>query len=1757
MSPHLEVPPEIWDKIFRLATDVPNSLLCFVQNYHESERNLSNHAYQCWRRSTGMKLAICRVSRRWNVMGTPLLYENIIVPTAVGDDESYLHTDPEKRQLEALIRTLTSASSDANWNKPHIGTSVRGVDWTFPEDLTHTSREDLEGEAVGKLAELVACLPNLEVFTVRTRSTISPMATLNALSPHLKHLHWRTVATVGLTRNILPLSYFFEFLEAHPSLQTVDILHAFDSASHNPSSWGGRSFPSIRHWVLRNTQVDVLATLPEGTFPGLDAITYPYYRPGRINTKRERFTQFLLTQGQHLTMVRLDAQRYLVDFLHPLAELRPQVREIHLSVTIEELGSNTMSEVSATVHMPGVVTLGLSLIDLAHFDEYRTYIHIGPEWVDHAFLRWKEVFPNLRTVKFLEEIDVVDLARMRTLYRVLDHYKEQGVSTRGLRTTRTLCNRAIWNDYWVRRSPGGANAYDDVALIAKSIVEFAKGANLNLQPRSARREVREMTPHLAVPPELWDKVFRVATDLPESFIAFLQDYGESKRNLLGEPYQQWKQATATRASICCVSRQWNAIGTPLLYEYIIISTTSHTERGNRLKALMRTVRPTSAGLSEGTSNPHKGALIRGIDFSESLSEASRSRSGRKNWRQEISGQVTELVRCLPNLEVFSIETRRTICPLSTLDALSPHLKHLYWRTLPIMDHGNQALSTSRILCFLEGHSSLQTVDIMYPFTLAPSASSPSSSLWNGQPFPSIRHWVLSETHVHFLAALSPKILPNLHTITYSSEVSGELPKFAEFLSRQGQNLNVVRIDTHWSPINFLQPVAQLCSQVSEVHLVDPFSCLRADTFSQVSAVTNMPRVATLNLSFNNHYEIPQGDPRFEIVMLGWRDIFPNLRIVKLPGENDLTVLKSMLGDLDNVIDHYRNTGLAFQDRFGNTLLIWVSAVSHFTPGVRSNRQPTGIKPARASASRDQNSSLPIIMPDLPYDIICSVLSDPSLSTKDLFSLCLICKALVKPAQRRLYEDHVKLFSLKSKCPQVAKSLDMSPHLADYIKTLTVVSGMKTKELPGILDRLTSLTTLVVGRPYSFDQRFRQNSVRWDDITSPRSIDALERSIRTPSLSSLMFRYISFPSPTTLARLLGNARADLRNLNLWAISFTTSVAENPNTQAPLSPFRLTMGLTNDTPKSKDTLRIVLGTANPVIALTNTKVVELVTDEAGMLEGALRSLHSFAHELRISSIGRLRFSQPFTFLSITAVRTLVLNYFDAAYSLGCLSTPVNHAIASLRSFRTGNRVEHIKIRWRVIGVDMAHARVTMPARDPSSPPLTFEELEDDGEDEIRQLVQALIDTFPRLRRLEINFLNDMAEGKGVTFRDDFETALRGIVGQAPEMSQLESSVTLEARPTGSVKPAQRRIYEDIRVGKKCRQLGRAVESSPHLAGYIKKLTVVSDFKTKELPGVLDRATTLQTLVIGKQYDPRHKITMIRWADMSQQFIQALERAVGRPSLSSLALRYFSFPSPMTSGHLLVNAHSHLSDLSLYVITFVSSVAESPSSISLPQIPMSPPQLTIAIHGDAKKTKDTLRILLYGATPTILDTTDTKVVELVTGQPSDMLNVSSVGLLHCYEPISFQANTAVRKLVLNYFGAGYSQDIRGTPVSHALDSLRTFKASGNPVECIKICWRTFGIRMAHPRRTMPARDPSSRHLTLAELMDDGGWEVEDLVKILSETFPELCRDRLEADFLNSTSREKGGVFQDDFETVLRGILDETPAMGHLEWSVILEIR
>ncbi|TEB26207.1 hypothetical protein FA13DRAFT_1737612 [Coprinellus micaceus] len=271
-------------------------------------------------------------------------------------------------------------------------------------------------------------------------------------------------------------------------------------------------------------------------------------------------------------------------------------------------------------------------------------------------------------------------------------------------------------------------------------------------------------------------------------------------------------------------------------------------------------------------------------------------------------------------------------------------------------------------------------------------------------------------------------------------------------------------------------------------------------------------------------------------------------------------------------------------------------------------------------------------------------------------------------------------------------------------------------------------------------------------------------------------------------------------------------------------------------------------------------------------------------------------------------------------------------------------------------------------------------------------------------------------------------------------------------GFVRPYQQKLYEHVSPtqGDKCAQLYDTLSASPHISTYIKHLEVESDFHNPHLPRAVKKAGKVQSLMLGtpQAYSipgPGRPTQQAIWAHMPHKFIEAIEHILQLPSLTSLSLNHWTFPSHSTLANLLCLPTNQLDILTLYTTIFGRSKRSTfpprdDDTHTLKAIerstkkPVSPLHLAVAMKGgDPRESWELLEhIFVEPESDSILDlswTTSftfaaTSMQEEELAEAVVCVGARALSSQATMKPsVSFHANTAVSCLTIDYSNGGYA--------------------------------------------------------------------------------------------------------------------------------------
>ncbi|KAJ3535765.1 hypothetical protein NMY22_g6340 [Coprinellus aureogranulatus] len=386
MASSASVPPEIWLRIFRLATEDPSSPLeryalgpnCGIDRYGQETAG--------YRRSLALKLALVKTCRVWNSLATPLLHEHLSITTDSQGEGLSRAFIADEDQPESALGSAHRRHSSLKDKRDF----VRRLDVFLCDEKSSALQTTVEFcRLFPKLQTLVASLaPNKED---------DPSTLLYNLPSTLKELFWtrRPGEGVGMRQRI-GLHQAVELFDDHPHLTSVGLPFDFYLSARDRVRLRGPE------------QAELMAThLAPGAFPSLEIVNASYQH-SETSASLQRFIT------AHVPRERLRAlsfhgcdgpQDSRSSILHQLANFTSPV-EIHLR-------PNTGGGLESWFRRPAarsdrVMVLGLHrdvfvTSQGANSKEFRRNRCMEIRWMHHLVTYpWTKVFPNLKTIRLME-----------------------------------------------------------------------------------------------------------------------------------------------------------------------------------------------------------------------------------------------------------------------------------------------------------------------------------------------------------------------------------------------------------------------------------------------------------------------------------------------------------------------------------------------------------------------------------------------------------------------------------------------------------------------------------------------------------------------------------------------------------------------------------------------------------------------------------------------------------------------------------------------------------------------------------------------------------------------------------------------------------------------------------------------------------------------------------------------------------------------------------------------------------------------------------------------------------------------------------------------------------------------------------------------------------------------------------------------------------------------------------------------------------
>ncbi|KAJ3531518.1 hypothetical protein NMY22_g8119 [Coprinellus aureogranulatus] len=384
-----QLPLELWHHIIELAAYLPDTVLDPTM-----ERSNPRKRAERYNNTLSAKRCIVLVCHSWRAFATPLLYAHITIS--------------QPAQIPMLLCTLEAGCSYPGAHK--LGELVRRMDILLSGPhvwlgMASSIRPILK--AAPKLAVVNMNTPKLEswspwdAFLDNSKGSVTPMLeSFHLISPDPPH--------------ILPLR-FFPFMMAQPRLQylecNIPAFPRFNTVFFQKAT-GSSTFPSvedIRFAQMWRQDLGPTKGFPPGTFPNLTRATIQYH------TRASATLKFVLpVHGKglrFLRLLRLDAEGNSLSrhrrYLDIIRIHCPRLKELSFSVrTSAQLPQIPLDDMNFS--FPSIEILSVELVakngQFSKSECTRLLASVS-SWIGKTW------FPNIRTVRFVSESNILHLER--------------------------------------------------------------------------------------------------------------------------------------------------------------------------------------------------------------------------------------------------------------------------------------------------------------------------------------------------------------------------------------------------------------------------------------------------------------------------------------------------------------------------------------------------------------------------------------------------------------------------------------------------------------------------------------------------------------------------------------------------------------------------------------------------------------------------------------------------------------------------------------------------------------------------------------------------------------------------------------------------------------------------------------------------------------------------------------------------------------------------------------------------------------------------------------------------------------------------------------------------------------------------------------------------------------------------------------------------------------------------------------------------
>ena len=389
------LPPELWLRIFELATYVPGLLETDIPDPFDMDPPSILHLHQEYDRklfkySMVTKRSIVLVCRTWYSLALPLLYQVLYIPSrdSTGSSStrfSEVVSSLLKRFIDSKHR-LDPAGADDSRHR-YVGL------WPRRLELHFSAYNPIEDADVQRLIELSACLPNLEILAASGPFTEPPSVVLETILA----CSGASLRKIFLPQCNLQQKDGVAILESCPRLRALYVGYAQEGLGASCFVNWMRA-PELSFFTIGVCSPSMLCDTEHdvSSIPSLQQVCFSSHSYQPV---LDTFTHFVAFQGAYLQTIYLDTRQMMRNDLEgSIALFTDHCPRLNHLILIMERWRN----------LPRSFTLPASV---THLGLFAHFYHQDDGQVFEGLFHSLSDAPALQAVRFLEPWGVSSLRK--------------------------------------------------------------------------------------------------------------------------------------------------------------------------------------------------------------------------------------------------------------------------------------------------------------------------------------------------------------------------------------------------------------------------------------------------------------------------------------------------------------------------------------------------------------------------------------------------------------------------------------------------------------------------------------------------------------------------------------------------------------------------------------------------------------------------------------------------------------------------------------------------------------------------------------------------------------------------------------------------------------------------------------------------------------------------------------------------------------------------------------------------------------------------------------------------------------------------------------------------------------------------------------------------------------------------------------------------------------------------------------------------